>query len=201
MAPQLYLITPSAPDLERFPRQLMAVLTGPEVSAILVRRGDLADTDYSTLVQRLVQIGQAAGAAVLVEDDWETARRAGADGVHITTGGTDAIRAAMEAIKPNGIIGVGNVRSRHDAMSFGELDIDYLMFGPLSGEPDDQAFELAHWWADTFEIPSVLSDPGASAADAQSVTSEFLALSDCIWTSADPVAAFSAFDRALKSEA
>ena len=201
MAPQLYLITPAEPDLERFPRQLMAVLTGPEIAALLVRRGALDDVAYAELVERLVQIGQAAGAAVLVEDDWALARRLGADGVHITSGGTKAIRAAVEAIKPDGIVGVGNVSSRHDAMSFGEVDVDYVMFGPLGGKRDAQAIELAQWWAETFEVPAVLSDPKANAAELATLQTEFLALSDCVWATPDPVATMAGFDRAAKDAA
>jgi thiamine-phosphate pyrophosphorylase len=201
MAPQLYLITPQEPDLERFPRQLMAVLTGPEVAALLVRRGTMDDGSYAALVERLVQIGQAAGAAVLVEDDWALAKRLGADGVHISQGGIKTIRAAVEAIKPDGIVGVGNIASRHDAMSFGELDVDYVMFGPLGGERDAGAMELAQWWAQTFEVPAVLSDPQAETAELASLETEFLALSDCVWSTRDPVATMAGFDRAAKDAA
>lgn len=201
MAPQLYLITPADPDLAQFPRQLMGALTGPEVAALLVRRGSLEDAAYAQLAERLVQIGQAAGAAVLVEDDVALARSIGADGVHITTGGTKAIRAATQALKPAGIVGAGNVRSRHDAMSFGELDVDYVMFGPLGGPADPQAAELAQWWAETFEVPAVHSNP-AAAPDAEDETgAEFLALSDCIWAKTDPAASLNAFAAALKAKA
>lgn len=201
MAPQLYLITPADPDLAQFPRQLMSVLTGPEIAALLVRRGSLDDAAYVELAERLVQIGQAAGAAVLVEDDVALARSIGADGVHVTTGGTKAIRAATSALKPDGIVGVGNVRSRHDAMSFGELDVDYVMFGPLGGDIDPQATELAQWWAETFEVPAVHSNP-AAAPDAEDATgAEFLALSDCVWSKGDPAASLAAFATAQKAKA
>ena len=201
MAPQLYLITPQQPDLDRFVRQLMAVLTGPEIAALLIRRGALDDAGYAALVERLVQVGQAAGAAVLVEDDIALAQQSGADGVHITTGGTAAIRAATAALKPDGIVGVGNVRSRHDAMSFGELDVDYVMFGPLGGARDAEATDLAQWWAQTFEVPAVLSDPEADIDAVDALDVEFLALSDCIWLSADPVTSLVAFDDAAKGAA
>lgn len=190
MAPLVYLITPSDPDPAQFPRVLMAVLNGPEVSALLVRRGAQDDTAYAALSERLIQIGQAAGAAVLLEDDVDLARRLKADGVHITQGGTKAIREAVAALKPDGIVGVGNVRSRHDAMSFGELDVDYLMFGQLDGTPDAQASELALWWTDTFEVPAVevLASPDASAV--AETTAEFIALSDTLWAQPDPATAF-----------
>lgn len=198
MAPQLYLITPADPDLERFPRQLMAVLTGPEIAALLVRRGDMDEPTYADLAERLVQVGQAAGAAVLVEDDAQLALRTGADGVHITSGGTKAIREAVSVLKPDGIVGVGNVRTRHDAMSFGELDVDYVMFGPLGGARDPEAIALAQWWAQTFEVPAVLSDPEADRDEFGTVETEFLALSDCVWSTADPAATMAEFDRAAK---
>lgn len=199
MAPQLYLITPADPDLSQFPRQLMAVLTGPEIAALLVRRGTLSDEAYGQLAERLVQIGQAAGAAVLLEDDVALAQAVGADGIHVTTGGAKAIRAAVAALKPDGIVGAGNVRSRHDAMSFGELDVDYVMFGPLGGEADPQAEELVQWWVDTFEVPAVHSNPAAAPDGSDDTGAEFLALSDCVWAKPDPSAALTAFSAKAKA--
>jgi thiamine-phosphate pyrophosphorylase len=201
MLPQLYLITPADPDPAEFPRRLMAVLSGPEIAALLVQRGALDDTSYAALAERLVQVGQAAGAAVLLENDVDLARQLGADGVHISTGGTKAIRAATSALKPDGIVGVGNVRSRHDAMSFGELDVDYVMFGPLGGSADAQAEELAQWWAETFEVPAVHSHPAATLETLSATRAEFLALSDCVWSAAEPAAALAAFDNALRKPA
>lgn len=201
MAPQIYLITPLDPDLGQFPRQLMAVLNGPEVAALLVRRGTLDDSAYQGLAERMVQIGQAAGAAVLLEDDVEMARRTGADGVHVGKGGAKAIRAAIAALKPEGIVGAGAIGSRHDAMSFGELDVDYVLFGPLGGKSDPDAAALAQWWAETFEVPAVYSDPAVSAQDFGTTQAEFVALSDCIWTAADPAAALAQFVQASRETA
>lgn len=201
MAPQLYLITPADPDLAQFPRQLMGVLTGPDIAALLVRRGSLADADYRELVERVVQIGQAAGAAVLVEDDVALAQATSADGVHVTTGGLKAIRVAVAALKPEGIVGAGNIASRHDAMSFGELDVDYVMFGPLGGAAHPEAAELAQWWAQTFEVPAVHSNPVATADAADDTGAEFLALSDCIWSGKDPAASLAAFAATSKAPA
>lgn len=201
MAPLLYLITPSDPDLAQFPRLLMAVLSGPEVSALLVQRGTLDDAAYAALSERAIQIGQAAGAAVLLEDDVALARNLKADGVHVTKGGVKAIREAVAALKPEGIVGVGNIGSRHDAMSFGELDVDYLMFGPLGGKPDPQAAALAEWWAETFEIPAVHSIPDADPALLSASLTEFVGLSDCVWTKSDPAEALKLFDRAAQEQA
>jgi thiamine-phosphate pyrophosphorylase len=201
MATQLYLITPADPDPAQFPRQLMSVLSGPEIAALLVRRGALDDAAYASLAERAIQIGQAAGAAVLLEDDVELVQRLGADGVHVTTGGAKAIRAAAAAIKPAGIVGAGNIHNRHDAMSFGELDVDYVFFGPLGGTPDPQAAELALWWAEMFEVPAVHSNPAADPAKVGDDGIEFLAVSDCVWSEADPAAALAGFSRAIRQVA
>ncbi len=201
MAPQIYLITPADPDLVEFPRRLMAVLAGPEVAAILVQRGTMGDEDYSRLSERVVQIGQAAGAAVLLENDVELARRLGADGVHVSEGGTKAIRAAVDGLKPNGIVGAGAVSSRHDAMSFGELDVDYVFFGPVGGAPDKDAAEFAQWWAETFEIPAVHSDPAAQPGAITATGAEFIALSDSVWSAADPAKALAALADATQENA
>ncbi|KKB08232.1 thiamine phosphate synthase [Devosia chinhatensis] len=198
MAPLLYLITPADPDPAQFPRQLMAVLSGPEISALLVRRGTMDEASYASLAERVVQIGQAAGAAVLIEDDVALAQRLSADGVHVTQGGTKAIRAAVAALKPDGIVGVGNIRSRHDAMSFGELDVDYVLFGPLGGKADADAADLALWWAETFEVPAVHSVPEADPGLMTTSVAEFLALSDGIWSRPDPAEALRAFGGAQR---
>ena len=198
MVPELYLITPENPDPEGFAALLMGVLNAAEVAAILVRRGSLDEAGYARLAERVVNIGQGAGSAVLIEDDVALARRIGADGVHIT-GGAKALRDAVSALKPAMIVGAGNARSRHDAMTFGELDVDYVFFGPLSGQTDPQAAELAQWWAETFEVPAVLSDPGAVAADARGA--EFLALSTSVWSAPSPAEAMRAIAATLGAAA
>jgi thiamine-phosphate pyrophosphorylase len=190
MAPQLYLITPAASDPETFPATLMAVLNVAEFSALLVRRGALDDAAYARLAAKLINVGQGAGCAVLLEDDPALAKRLGADGVHVTTG-TKAVKDAVAALKPALIVGAGNVRTRHDAMTVGEMDVDYLCFGPLDGASDTAAAELAEWWAATFEIPAILSDP-AAAAGVDSRGAEFLALSTSVWSAASPAAAVTA---------
>ncbi|QDZ11415.1 thiamine phosphate synthase [Devosia ginsengisoli] len=185
MAPQLYLITPANADPASLPAALMAVLNAAEFSALLVARGDMDDATYAALAATAVNIGQGAGCAVLIEDDIALARRLGADGVHVT-GDPSALKAAISALKPAMIVGAGNLHSRHDAMTAGEMDIDYVFFGRTDGKPDAQAADLAEWWAQTFEIPAVLSQPEAGPGTADSRGAEFLALSHSLWSAAAP---------------
>ena len=46
------------------------------------------------------------------------------------------LQKAIEALKPDFIVGAGGFATKHDAMEAGELDIDYVFFGPLSGPID-----------------------------------------------------------------
>ncbi|KRA41703.1 thiamine phosphate synthase [Devosia sp. Root635] len=200
MAPQLYLITPANADPARFPAALMAVLNAAEFSALLVARGTMAETAYAELAATVVNIGQGAGCAVLLEDDIALARRLGADGVHVT-GGPAALKAAIAALKPAMIVGAGNVPSRHDAMTAGEMDIDYVLFGPIDGQPDSGAIDLAEWWAQTFEVPAVLSLPDATPDSADARGAEFLALSQSLWSAASPGQAMQAIAAALEASA
>jgi thiamine-phosphate pyrophosphorylase len=191
MAPQLYLITPADADPVRFPATLMAVLNAAEFSALLVTRGTMDDAAYATLAAKVVNIGQGAGCAVLVEDDIALAKRLGADGVQVT-GGSAALKAAIAALKPAMIVGAGNLHSRHDAMTAGEMDIDYVFFGGTDGKPDMQGAELAEWWAQTFEIPAVLSQPDAGPDTVDARGAEFLALSQSLWSADAPAKAMQA---------
>jgi thiamine-phosphate pyrophosphorylase len=118
---------------------------------------------------------RAAGAAVLIEGEPATVRALKADGLHVA-GGIAAVRAAVEALKPDFIVGAGDVRSRHDAMQKAEAGIDYILFGPLSGPISPTERELARWWAETMEIPSVLSDPEADLDRFDAEGCEFLGL-------------------------
>ncbi|WEK04879.1 MAG: thiamine phosphate synthase [Candidatus Devosia phytovorans] len=191
MVPQLYLITPANADLETFPKALMTVLSEAEFAALLVTRGTLGPDAYAKLAAKLVNIGQGAGCAVLVEDDVALVKKIGADGVHITTGAED-LADAVAALKPSMIVGAGNVASRHDAMTAGEMDIDYVAFT----DPD-----LAQWWAETFEVPGVLIRPEAKPGAADALGSEFLALSDSIWTAPSPAEAIRAIVADLETDA
>lgn len=200
MAPQLYLITPANADPETFPATLMAVLSEAEFSALLVTRGTRDAAAYARLADTIVNIGQGAGCAVLLEDDVALVKKIGADGVHITTGPED-LADAVAALKPALIVGAGNIHSRHDAMTAGEMDIDYVFFGSIDGTFDPQDPDLAQWWAETFEVPGVLSLPDAAPSATDAGGAEFLALSQSLWSAASPAAAVRAIADDLEQDA
>ena len=196
MAPQLYLITPPNAEPDSITTTLMAVLSAAQFSALLVARGTMDDAAYAKLAAVAINVGQGAGCAVLIEDDIALAKRLGADGIHVTEGPV-ALKAAVAALKPAMIVGAGNLHSRHDAMTSGEMDIDYVFFGSTDGKADATAADLADWWAQTFEVPAVLSQPDANAETANASGAEFLALSHSLWHAPEPAKAMQAIAATL----
>ncbi len=156
-APRLYLVTPPVSDTAGLARALPAALGAADVAAVLLR---LAPADERTLTNRikaLAAIVQEHDVALVVYGHSEIVARAGADGCHISD--VTALRSAAAALKPERILGAGNLTSRHDAMVAAESGADYVMFG----EPDATGarpsltaiLERVAWWAEVFEIPCV----------------------------------------------
>jgi thiamine-phosphate pyrophosphorylase len=114
--------------------------------------------------------------------------RGGADGVHTEAGPAEA-RALRERLKDR-IVGAGNIRSRHDAMEFGEAGVDYVMFGeprPDGSVPHlDAVIERAAWWAEIFETPCVAYAPSlAAVSDLVRTGAEFIGLGEAVWSNSD----------------
>ena len=175
MSAELFLVAPADVPAETLGPALKATFAERGVAALLLQRGSLSENAYKTLVKSVTPMAQKAGAAVLIEGNPGLVRLLGADGLHVT-GGSESVREAVGALKPGLIVGVGDVHSRDDAMDQGELDVDYILFGPLSGAITAPEREMARWWAQTMEIPSVLSDPGADYATYEAEGCEFIGL-------------------------
>ncbi len=196
-APRLYLVTPALADAQAFAKPLAAALAAGDVAAVLLR---LCDADERTQINRAKALGpvvQDKGTALLIDGHADLVARAGADGAHLT--GIAAFTDALERLKPERIVGVGGLVTRHDAMVAAEMGADYLMFG----EPDaagerpgfDAIVQRVAWWAEVFEAPCV-----AYAASEDEVAplvkagADFVALGDWLWR--DPQAITEAIVRA-----
>lgn len=175
MSAEIYLIAPTAIPLDRLTPALTAALADNEIAALLLPRGELAENAYKSLAKAIIPLAQTQGTAVLVEGEPGIVRLLGADGLHVT-GGIKAVKDALSALKPDLIVGAGDIHSSDDAMRKGELGVDYILFGPLSGPISPEERELAQWWAQTMEIPSVLSDPEASTQSFDAGGCEFIGL-------------------------
>jgi thiamine-phosphate pyrophosphorylase len=199
-SPLLYLITPLIDDSRDFAPTLRDALAAAPVSAVQLR---LAPADERTLTKRLkewAEIVQAAGAAAILGIDLEpgsdldlatVAMRGGADGLHVRD--LEQGRALRERLKGERMVGIGNLRSRHDCMEAGEADLDYLMFGEPRVDDSiparDVALERASWWAQIFETPAVIYAPGMDdIEDAVGTGAEFVALRDAVFGHPDGAA-------------
>jgi thiamine-phosphate pyrophosphorylase len=200
MATELYLIAPPDAEIETFSPLFKAVVATTQIAALLLPRGARDEGEYDAFVSEIGFIAQEAGCAVLIDGEPTLAIALGADGAHVE-GAAGAVRAAMTALKPDLIVGAGGIVSRDDAMAKGELAPDYIMFGPLSGATAPEVREVAGWWAEAMQIPSVLSDPEATGETADANGCEFLAIGESVWSAADPVAANAAIADRLESGA
>jgi thiamine-phosphate pyrophosphorylase len=201
--PRLYLITPEDLDIDRFPDQLAAALAGGDVACLMIADGGWGETGFQKIAERIVPMAQKAGTAVLVHNDSRTAGRSRADGIHVDTG-TDDLKQALETFRPGGIVGVGDIRTRHDAMTAAELGVDYVFFGLLAREEDEEphrkTLDFASWWAEMFETPCVaLSGHALAGIETAAATgADFVAARAAIWNHPDgPEAAVRAANEIL----
>jgi thiamine-phosphate pyrophosphorylase len=176
MADQLLLIAPDNADAAAFAAKFEAVIAVAPVPVLLLPAGERDDTDYAAFVKAFAPIAQAKGTAVLLDNRPDLVAPLKADGVHMTTG-IKALREAVATLKPDFIIGTGDIGSRHEAMLRGELDIDYLLFGDRA----ESDAGMADWWAETFEVPSVYLGQSIDDPAIASVRTEFIALKDEAW--------------------
>lgn len=176
----LFLIAPLDAQPVAFAAALTRLLAETPPKVLLIPRGGHGENVYKTLVKAVAPLAQQHDVAVLIEGQPGDVRMLGADGLHVS-GGLETIQEAIEALKPDFIVGAAGFTTRHEAMEAGELDIDYVFFGPLSGPIEPAARELARWWAETMTVPSVLSDPQADLATADAEGSEFIALGEKLW--------------------
>lgn len=179
---RIFLVAPAEPDPDLFPRLLSEALGAADVAAVLLGAGALALSGAVDLVRTI----QAAGCAALAMDDTRVMGRLKADGVQVGSGVGD-LRMAAESLRPERIVGAGNIHSRDTAMEAGELGVDYLFFGKPHGdthdEPHRKALDLAEWWAELMQIPCVAMagrtrDGVAAAAESGA---DFVALHYFVW--------------------
>jgi thiamine-phosphate pyrophosphorylase len=186
-APRLYLATPDVDDPSALIESLPGLLGATDVAAVLVR---LKPSDPRTMISRVKALAPAiqdSGAAMLLDGHAELVARAGADGAHLR--GVEAMAEAQPTLKPDRIMGVGGLTTRHDSMAAGEAGADYVLFG----EPDAQGqrpsveaiAERLQWWAELFEPPCVgFAASYEEAVEFAAAGADFVLVGDFIW--ADP---------------
>lgn len=182
--PRLYLLTPHLADAAAFAAPLKAALGAADVAAVLLR---LQDADERSLINRaktLAPVVQGAGAALLLDGHADLVARAGVDGVHLT--GLDDFAETLERLKPDRIVGVGGLTSRHECMIAAESGADYALFGMPEADGRSPPFkateERVNWWAELFELPCVAyADSLDEIAPLVAAGADFIALGDWLW--------------------
>ena len=187
--PSLYLITPPVEQADSFAPILEAALDAGVIACVLVRLAVRDEGSAKKIIRTLAPLAVERGAAILVEGEAQWALRSGADGVHINgaTGENPApLNEAIHKMKPDYIVGVGRVKSRDEAMTFGEQEIDYLLFG----EPEEDGYvpefartlERVSWWAEIFNVPVVGYAKNVEEIEALvRAKADFVALGDFVW--------------------
>jgi thiamine-phosphate pyrophosphorylase len=191
-APRLYLVTPQLADPSGFAGQLTAAFDGGDVAAVLLRLADIDERTMINCAKALATSVQSKDAALLLDGRPDLVARAGADGAHLT--GLAAFANAVGDLKPERIVGVGGLTTRHDAMLAAEQGADYVMFGepPVGRERPALAAieERVAWWAEVFEVPCV--GYAASVEEVRPLVTagaDFIALGDFLWRDPDSIAA------------
>lgn len=203
-AARFTLILPADAETSRLAAALPAVLAPGRIEAVIVPAGGDGKAQAER-AKALVPLIQAAGAAALLEapEDARLVARSGAAGAHYPFGHPD-FREALKTLKPARIVGVGNLRTKHEAMEAGEADVDYLMFGEPRADgftPEaEKTAERAAWWAEIFQIPCVAYAAGLSSVPTMAAThADFIALGPWLFES-DASATFRAALAALTPE-
>ncbi|WP_029032578.1 thiamine phosphate synthase [Salinarimonas rosea] len=204
----LYLVTPIVEDPAAFAPTLRAATRDGAAAAVLLRLPLREERLLINHVKALSPIAQEAGAALVVSvegrggaaeaiDIGRVATRGGADGVHARD--LAEARLLRERLESDRIVGVGGLKTRHDAMTAGEIGVDYVLFGEPRPDGSLPGLETVHeraaWWAEIFETPCVAFAPSLDAVAALAETgAEFVALGEAAF--ADPAGPADALARA-----
>lgn len=186
-APRLYLATPPVSDASALVPVLAGLLGAADIAAVLVRLADADERSQINRIKALAAAIQNPGAALLLDGHLELVARAGADGAHVS--GIEPMQEALEQLKPDRIVGVGGLHSRHDSMVAGEAGADYLLFGEVEADGDrpstEAIAERLGWWAELFEPPCVGYAQTLDEVELFAATgADFVMVGDVIWSDA-----------------
>ncbi|MEZ5894392.1 MAG: thiamine phosphate synthase [Parvularculaceae bacterium] len=207
---RLYLITPPViTDLSRFTEDFARALGAGDVACVQLRLKSregvpAPDDEILRAAEKLMPIAREHGAAFLINDRPDLAKKSGADGVHVGQNDS-ACREARELLGDDASIGVTCHDSKHLALLAGEDGADYVAFGAFfpteTKDPLTKAdVSLIEWWAYATTLPCVAIGgitPG-NCAPLLRAGADFLALSGAVWNGAQgPDAAVKAFMKAI----
>jgi thiamine-phosphate pyrophosphorylase len=183
---RLCLVTPAGVDAETFSPRVADALSGGDVASLIIAADPADPAALQKAAQSFVPLAQSAGAAAIIHGDTRIVGRTKADGVLIDSGPGD-LAAAVAALHPKRMVGAAGLTSRHEAMTAGEAQPDFLFFGRLDGDSGPgifaKALDLAAWWSDVTVIPAIVMGGGtlASVRAAAAEGIAFVALAKAVW--------------------
>lgn len=182
---RLVLVTPAGMALDDLGQRLTTAGKGGDIASVIVPEHGLDEGSYQRVLETLVPVCQAFGAAVIAAGEPRLAARTGADGIHVRSDAA-TIKRAVETHQDRFIIGAEAGKTRHQALEVGEARPDYVLFGRPGGDTHAEAHprvaEQAAWWAELVEIPAILmGGHDLTHLDAAAATGvDFIALSRAI---------------------
>jgi thiamine-phosphate pyrophosphorylase len=201
---RLYLITPPAIDLARFPDALAAALDAGDVASVQLRLKNCDDDAIRRAADALRPVVQSRDRAFILNDRPDLALATGCDGVHL---GQDDMgyQAARQILGLGRIVGVTCHASQHLAMEAAEAGADYVAFGAFHPTSTKEAKgnadpAILEWWSEIFTVPSVAIGgiTPQNCAPLVEAGADFLAVISAVWNHPDgPAAAVKAFERAI----
>ncbi len=183
---RLCLVTPPAYDARTLRPLIADALAGGDVASLIITPP--ADAlEFQHAAEAFTGIAIDRNVAAIVVNDARIANYVKADGVHLERAAEPLADQVASLRKNRKIVGIGNLRSRHEAIEAGDMSPDYLFFGRLDGDFTDaifpKALELAAWWSSVTVIPAIVMGGRqvASVAEAAEAGIAFVALSEAVW--------------------
>lgn len=190
--PQLYLVTPPQFELSSFPDQLARALDAVEIACLRLELATRDEDTISRAADACREVAHSRDIAIVIADHVLMVERLGLDGVHFTDGSRQ-VRKTRKDLGKDAIVGAFCGTSRHDGMTAGEQDADYVSFGPLSGANlgtgETAERELFEWWTEMIEVP-IVAEGGLTEALVRDLTpvTDFFSFGEEIWNADNPVA-------------
>lgn len=199
--PQIYLLTPPSFDLDVFPDLLARVLDAVDVACLRLTLATRDEDAWGRAADAVRAIAHERDVAVVIDSHLRLVERHGLDGVHLSDG-AHHVRAARKELGADAIVGAFCGTTRHEGLGAGDAGADYVAFGPVGetalGSGARVGLDLFAWWSEMVEVPVVAEgalDEGLVRTLAP--MTDFFAIGEEIWKSADPVAALRALERAM----
>jgi len=182
---RLVLVAPKGLPVSELVEKLRAAFEGGPIDAVILSLTDADERAQINYAKSVAELVQSNGAALVVHGEFDIVVRSGADGIHISK--LQELDAVMDRDpKHERMIGVGGIKTRHEAMEAAEAGADYVMFGEPRPDgyvpPLDATMDAAGWWAELFNTPGIgFVDKIGEVGMMASTGIEFVALGSAIF--------------------